>query len=84
MELILCSIYDKASNTYVQPFCVRHMAEAKRMFSMSVNDKRDGSMSVHPEDFTLVRLGVFDDNSGVVVCNGPERIANGTEFKAPD
>jgi hypothetical protein len=57
------SLFDTKAGIYGQPFFMQHVSQAVR----AVQDLcSDGETTVgrHPADFTLCRLGQFDDNTG--------------------
>lgn len=63
---IACAVLDAAVGSYNRPFFVPSTALAVRSFSDEVNRNGDGnnSMAAHPADFSLWRLGLFDDETG--------------------
>lgn len=65
MTNLMCAIYDKAANAYMQPFFCRTQAEAVRLFADACTDGKN-QFCKHPNDFDLYVVGVFDDNSGVL------------------
>lgn len=80
MFMKMCAIYDGAAGVYLQPFCVRHVNEAKRMFRDSVN-KKDTPLAASPEDFHLFLIAEYDDATGVVSPIVHEALGNGLEFQ---
>lgn len=64
MNRIIVSVYDTAAACYLRPFYCLSDAEAIRTFQdICVAD--DHPISAHPEDYSLVRLGVFNDSDGI-------------------
>lgn len=60
------SVFDRASDTFGTPFFVVSVGAGHRSFRDEVNRKADDNQLYrHPEDFSLHRLGTFDDVSGV-------------------
>jgi hypothetical protein len=80
MILQMYSIFDSAVKAYLQPFYCRTRGEAIRSFTDAVKNP-DGMFNKHALDYTLIYIGVFDDQSGVVTAEapGPERVINATE-----
>ncbi len=78
MDLIQCSIFDEKSGVYAQPFSAPSVAHAKRTFSDFVNDG-DTIIGMHPSDFTLFKIGVFDVQSGKLVAMR-DVLGSGVEF----
>lgn len=64
MKLKVFSIYDEKALVYRNPFFMAHDGQALRAFGDLVGDK-DSEVAKHPEDYTLYRLGEYDDCSGV-------------------
>lgn len=76
MRYVVCSVFDKATAAYGQPFCVKAVGEASRMLSNEVNSgKQDSNIVLHPDHFQLYALGTFDDSSGLFApanASGPD------------
>jgi hypothetical protein len=64
MKLNSYSIYDSAAKAYAQPFFVQNDAIALRMFMNMVNSEEANEIKHHPEQFTLFKIGTFDDQCG--------------------
>lgn len=79
MEMILCSIFDDKSGVYAQPFFAPSVPHAKRTFGDFCNDV-ETIIGMHPADYTLFKLGVFDPKDGKLVAMGPDVLGNGVEF----
>ena len=63
MKLNIYSIFDTASGLYSRPFFTQSDGEAVRSFNDIATDV-EHPIGKHPEDYTLFRLGVFDDIKG--------------------
>lgn len=65
---------------FMQPWCEHSDDSAVRQFEMVI--KKEGSMfALHPEQFNLFKIGVFDTESGdIEKCM--EFIQNGAIFKS--
>ena len=63
MKLFVYSVYDRKAALHAQPFFTKSEADAIRSFEEAVADP---STPLHkwPEDFSLRRLGDFDEASG--------------------
>lgn len=81
MKLYVFSIYDKAVGAFVQPFYSRSQGEALRSFSEAVN-KEGNQLKSHASDYTLYRLGEWDDNNGLYGCSDPIRVISALECLA--
>ncbi len=81
MELVQCSIFDEKSGAYAQPFFAPTVAHAKRTFSDFCND-RETIIGMHPADYSLFKIGVFDVQSGKLV-EDHACLGSGVEFVGP-
>ena len=87
MKLNVYSIYDTASGLYSRPFFTMSDAEAVRSFSDIAMDA-EHPIGIHPEDYTLFRIGIFDDSNALInneanesLCTALERCAAGRNVK---
>ena len=69
----LYSIYDKKACFYVAPFSARNDAEAVRSVTQALRDPNT-QLAQHPEDFHLVTIGSFDDNTSEISYSPPHVI----------
>lgn len=74
----LFAIYDLKAEAYNPPFTVATKGQAIRAFSDLVNDS-NSSISKHPEDYVLFKLGTIDISTGAL-NQELERIAHATDF----
>lgn len=76
MVLKMFSVYDVASELYGTPFFMQSKGEAVRAFTSLVND---GSTmpGKYPEQFKLMQLGEFDNESGEVRQGNEEVVSLG-------
>lgn len=84
MKLPVFCVHDVKAACYMQPWTTTTDAVAARDFARSVNasDGRPTPMSMNPEDFTLFRVGVFDDETGLIQSlDAPVSLGNGVSFK---
>lgn len=75
------SIFDTASGAYMRPFVAHADGEASRMFGDLVQDK-EHPVGMHPEDYSLFRLGSFNDQSAIIDGHSPECLCTGMEMVA--
>lgn len=76
MTLDVFSVRDKAIEAFMQPFFARSVSEAVRMFTDACKDEK-GDFNRHAADYTLFRIGHWDDQSGLMIQDDklhPERI----------
>jgi len=81
MKLNIYSIFDTASGLYSRPYFGQSDGEAKRSF-MDIATDKDHPIGKHPKDYTLLRIGMFDDATGDItnelnesLCTALEQIA---------
>lgn len=79
MHLFMYSIYDSASCAYMRPFYAQTDGMATRSFGDIAQDANH-EIGKHPADYTLFKVGIFDDNTGEIVPMAPERIASALEL----
>lgn len=79
MILNMYSVKDKAVDAYLQPFFAPSLGSAIRSVSDAVNDTQH-QFSKHITDYTLWHLGTFDDATGLIVSDGPDRVCALTEL----
>lgn len=69
MKYLMFSIFDKKVGAYLPPLFLHNEIDAKR--SVMVATETDNNLRRFPEDYQLVRIGDFDDQTGVVTCHAP-------------
>lgn len=63
MKFKIFSVFDVKAKAYLPPFFLPEEAMAVRTFKDCANDKAH-AFGLHPEDYSLFRLGEFDSLSG--------------------
>ena len=81
MKLNAYTIYDVASGVYMRPFFSQADGQAIRGFKDIATDA-DHEIGKHPEDYTLFRIGSFNDNTGKMDGEAPEKLATALELVA--
>lgn len=81
MKHNIYSVYDIAAMLYQKPFVAGTHGEVTRSFADIVQDEKH-PIGQHPEDYTLYSLGTFNDATGEITPNDPEKIATALELKA--
>jgi len=83
MNLILCSVKDRAADAYGRPMFVPSSGVAIRSFSDEINRAADDNQLYnHPDDFDLYEFGTFDDNSGIFeIYEQPKLLSLGKQVK---
>jgi hypothetical protein len=62
MKKSMFAVFDNAAKLYLQPFL--EVTDATAVRAVQDAAKGDHPFSKHPEDFTLTRLGVYDEETG--------------------
>lgn len=78
MKLNIYSVFDKAVGAYMRPFFMQSDGQATRGFTDECV-RADSEMSKHPEDYALFRVGIFDDNKGMLTVEEPQCLARAHE-----
>jgi hypothetical protein len=81
MILTIYSIHDSAANAYLPPFFMHNDGLAIRTFQDMVNSKEENNISKHPDQFTLFKLGEYDDNTGELIPAELKSLGNGVNYK---
>lgn len=79
MQLMAFSIYDSKVMTYSPPMWMRSVGECMRTVSNTLASG-ESMLSRNPEDFALVRIGVFDDQTGVLTPTDHESFGPLVQF----
>lgn len=66
MILKMFSLYDGAAGFYQDPFTARADGEVLRDLGKIAQDPKAGQLHQHPADFTLFKIGEYDNNTGMV------------------
>lgn len=75
------SVFDEKANAYLPPFYLPEIGMAKRTFQDCVNSESH-AFGKHPEDYTLLHMGEFDDTSGAFsVFDKKVSLGLGVEYK---
>lgn len=77
------AVHDVAAGAYLAPFIVHGEGLAVRMFSDLVTEPGH-QFNKHPADYTLFKIGVFDDVTGVLESVTPTSYGNGMQFIQSD
>lgn len=73
------SIQDTKSQTFNPPFYQKNVGEACRTFSKLVNDSTS-MLNQYPEDFILVHLGHYCDDTGEIITIKPVNIGTAIQY----
>lgn len=80
-KLMIYSIYDSKVKFYDRPLFMRNRGEALREWGKAANDEKT-TISAHPNDFALMEIGEFDDQTGQITPIAvPESLGLAVHFK---
>lgn len=80
----LFAVYDQKADAHLPPFILPTVAMGKRIFADCVNSP-EHQFGKNPEDYTLFRLGQFDDQDGQFLLErAKQSLGNGLEFLRQD
>lgn len=65
MILKMFTVFDQKAKAYLSPFCMAEKGQAIRSFTDLINDG-DHQFSKHPEDYTLLFIGEYDDETAAI------------------
>lgn len=83
MQHNIYTIYDSKSEAYTLPFFYAHDGQAIRTFRDWCNDKTN-PYGKHPEDYTLFKNGVYEDDNATIEQNEIISLANGLQLVEQD
>lgn len=67
------SLLDTKAGSYAQPFAETSTINALRGFEVAVN-QADSTLSRYPDDFCLMELASFDQQTGELIVNSPQNL----------
>jgi len=75
MTKVYYAVFDRKAEMYSQPFLEIKDGTAIRAVQDIVINNKDHAFAKHPSDFSLHKLGEFDETTGVITGkNKPEKI----------
>lgn len=80
MKLNVYSVFDAATKAFMRPFFMQSDGQAIRAFSDLCNDRKH-DLGRHPEDYSLMRIGVWDDQNAEFVGEVPDNLLLGVQAK---
>lgn len=81
MKYGIFAIYDVKTEAYMTPFFMGTDAAAVRSFGDALKNP-DMPFGRHPADYTLFRIGQFNDHRGQVEGQNPESLGTALELLA--
>lgn len=83
MKYLIYSVYDTATETFMQPIYARTQNEALRGFKAAAQSK-DNQIGQYPADYSLFYIGEFTDHNADLRKAQPECIISALEASQPD
>lgn len=88
LKLGIYCIFDSVAGAHLPPFTLPSDEMAQRTFGDCVQDQGSSirerhAFSVHPDHYTLMKIGEFQTISGTVVAQEPVSLGNGLAFVLP-
>jgi hypothetical protein len=83
MKVDLYAVFDRASGIYDGPIPGRAEGEMVRNFKFMCTNK-ESKISQSPEDYTLFKVGKWNDGTGELEDCVPEKLINGGEALAKE
>lgn len=83
MKLHAYCIYDSAAQAFNTPFFQQNDGLAIRAFQGLVNADDKNNVSEYPEQFTLFKIGEYDDQDGKIKGTDPVSLGVGITYKIP-
>lgn len=80
--MILVSIYDKKADSYAPCYCVDNRHIALRSFENLIK-AGNSDVANFPEDFALMEVGEFINETGEVVPKNATLLSNASDFIKP-
>ena len=81
MIMEIFTVFDLAAARYLEPFFAPTVEVALRRFRQTVNQPRDDNpIALYPEDYTLYRIGAFNDTTGKMEGEELEKLATALEM----
>lgn len=81
MRLNVYTVFDSASQAYMRPFFMQSDGQALRSFTDIAQDA-DHEIGKHPEDYSLYRIGTYDDGKGQLFPEDRQCLATAQEVVA--
>lgn len=80
MKTNVYTLFDSAATAFTTPFFMHNDGLAIRAFQDNVNGQ-ESNISLHPEQFTLMKIGTWDDKSATIQpLETPVTVAIGVEL----
>lgn len=79
-DMCVYSVFDSKAECFSRPVFYSNDAMASRAFEVAVNSP-ESEMFMHPQDFTMFKVGSFSVSNGKLSGVDPVSVANGLQLK---
>lgn len=83
MQKQMFSVYDSKAKTYCTPFFSHNVSTALRDFAFAANDQTT-DLHRFSLDYSLMHIGVFDEDTGLVSPFTPINLGSANQFKTEE
>lgn len=77
---LIYSVHDVKAGYMTEPRFYKTSVDAVRQFEQACKDE-NSQLNMYPEDYVLVSLGEFDEESGEIISWTPKTISTAAEFR---
>ena len=81
MKWFMYAIHDRAAQVYNGPFRFQTDGQASRWFCDAATSA-ENEVGKHPEDYTMMLVGMWDDNTGIMSELTVQKVISGVEAVA--
>jgi len=81
MKKVMYCVFDQAAGVHLQPFLQHSDSEAERTF-IDWTQNKETPIAAHPEHYTLIRIGQYDDDKGELLPENQTSIITGLKALA--
>jgi len=78
-RLHLVTVFDRALSAYLRPFAAASLGVAIREFGEECK-RPDSPLNKHPADYSLWKVGEFDDQTGALIPSNPEALEQASHY----
>lgn len=78
MIIKIFAVFDSKADAFNSPFFIMNEGQAIRGFTDAVNDKNN-PIGQHPEDYSLFRIGDYNDSNAALTPENPTALIIGVE-----
>lgn len=80
MKTEIFAVHDSAADAFAQPMFFKNTATSLRAFAAACRDENT-DLHQHPSDYTLFKIGEFDEDSGKLTALEPVSVAKALDYR---